>query len=219
MRDSFRPPIRLNLGCGLHAPVGWVNIDRTPGLILRKTPRVKLVFRRLRVLDPAHMVEWPPSVVRHDLRRRLPFVTSSVDAVYSSHTLEHLYLAEARALLTECLRVLRPGGILRLALPDAALWAKDLLEGHAAGTACPGLAFNERLAAHPFAPPTLRRRLLGSIGAPTHRWQPSKDLAVWLLEEVGFTQVEPHSYRCGALPDVDVVEVREESLFVEGTAT
>ena len=41
-----------------------------------------------------------------------------VDAIYASHMLEHLDRAEARSFLAECRRVLKPGGILRLAVPD-----------------------------------------------------------------------------------------------------
>lgn len=210
--------IRLNLGCGVHAPEGWTNIDRTPNLLLRRAPLVKSLLRRMRVLDSAHMVEWPASVVRHDVRRRFPYSDASVDAIYSSHTLEHLYLDDARRVLEECQRVLRPGGILRLALPDAGMWARDLLDGVTFSAECPGLEFNARLAAHPFHPPSARRRLLGLVGSPTHRWQPTEDLVVWLFESAGFVDVTRRTFREGSLPDLASVEVREESLFVESAA-
>ncbi len=41
-----------------------------------------------------------------------------MDAVYHSHLLEHLRADEARAFLGECWRVLKPGGVLRIAVPD-----------------------------------------------------------------------------------------------------
>ena len=61
---------------------------------------------------------WTDSVVWMDLTGRLEFADASVEHVYSSHCLEHLTLAEERHVLSECLRVLQPGGVLRLVVPD-----------------------------------------------------------------------------------------------------
>ncbi len=56
----------------------------------------------------------------------------TMDAVWSSHNLEHLFPHEVPAALREFLRVLKPGGQLRLAVPDlqgvAALVAQGGLE-------------------------------------------------------------------------------------------
>jgi predicted SAM-dependent methyltransferase len=48
----------------------------------------------------------------------LPFGDNECDAVYHSHVLEHLRPEEAARLLAECFRVLKPGGTLRIAVPD-----------------------------------------------------------------------------------------------------
>ena len=57
-------------------------------------------------------------VVGHDLREPLPWGAAVFDAVYSSHVLEHLPPAEGRELLAEQLRVLKPGGVCRVVVPD-----------------------------------------------------------------------------------------------------
>lgn len=49
---------------------------------------------------------------------RLPFGHSEVALIYCSHTLEHLERASAERFLSECKRVLKPGGVMRLALPN-----------------------------------------------------------------------------------------------------
>jgi predicted SAM-dependent methyltransferase len=49
---------------------------------------------------------------------RLPYPDGSVDEVYSSHCLEHLHHTRTLEALTEWVRVLRPGGRLRVAVPD-----------------------------------------------------------------------------------------------------
>jgi SAM-dependent methyltransferase len=61
--------------------------------------------------------------------------SASVDAVWSSHNLEHIHCHEVPAALAEFLRVLKPTGLLLLTLPDlqqvAELVAADQLEDQA----------------------------------------------------------------------------------------
>jgi predicted SAM-dependent methyltransferase len=89
-------PQRLNLGSGFRRRAGWINVD---------------------LGDQAD--------VTLDLRRPLPFATGSVEAIYSEHFFEHLDYggaddSEARTFLRECRRVLSPGGLLDVVVPDAA---------------------------------------------------------------------------------------------------
>jgi SAM-dependent methyltransferase len=58
---------------------------------------------------------------------KLPFETGSLDFVYSSHLLED-YL-DWTPVLTEWVRVLKPGGLLIVLVPDKALWAKAIEGG------------------------------------------------------------------------------------------
>ena len=81
----------LNLGCGSRFHPGWTNVD----------------------MAPQH-----PSVLRCDFLEGLPFADQSQDVVYHSHVLEHLPRDHAVDFLRECRRVLKPGGILRVAVPD-----------------------------------------------------------------------------------------------------
>ena len=81
----------LNLGCGERFHAEWVNLD----------------------LHPTN-----PSVQRWDLRAELPFAEASFDVVYHSHVLEHFSKADGLRLLKRCRQVLRPGGTLRVVVPD-----------------------------------------------------------------------------------------------------
>lgn len=80
-----------NLGCGQSLHSDWINIDCKPT---------------------------GPGVVVHDLTKGLPFADGELDAVYSSHLLEHFPKWQAPDFLCECRRVLKTGGIVRLAVPD-----------------------------------------------------------------------------------------------------
>lgn len=81
----------LNVGCGKRLHPSWINIDILP-------------------TDPEVMV--------YDIRRSFPFDDNSVDVVYHSHVLEHIPKAEVPEFLQECYRVLKPGGIMRVVVPD-----------------------------------------------------------------------------------------------------
>ena len=48
----------------------------------------------------------------------LPYDSNTVDIVYASHVLEYFDREEARNILKEWIRVLKPKGVLRLAVPD-----------------------------------------------------------------------------------------------------
>ncbi|NIM05466.1 MAG: methyltransferase domain-containing protein, partial [Armatimonadetes bacterium] len=50
--------------------------------------------------------------------RRLPFPDGTVTEIYSRHNLEHFTFAEAREVLQECLRILKPGGKIYLIVPN-----------------------------------------------------------------------------------------------------
>lgn len=76
-----------------------------------------------------------PGVIRHDLRRGLPFPDASFDAAYGSHVLEHLQPEAAARLLRECHRVLKPGGIARIVVPDLEAIARLYLENLEAAAA------------------------------------------------------------------------------------
>ncbi len=81
----------LNVGCGRCFHPQWTNID---------------------------LVASGPEVRQYDLRRGLPYDPNSFDAVYHSHVLEHLTPEDAVTMLRECHRVLRPGGVMRVVVPD-----------------------------------------------------------------------------------------------------
>lgn len=90
----------LNVGCGRCYHDDWTNID----------------------LEAAG-----PGVRQYDLRRGLPYPDHSFDAVYHSHVLEHLTPQDAVSMITECRRVLRPGGVLRVVVPDLEGIARNYL--------------------------------------------------------------------------------------------
>jgi predicted SAM-dependent methyltransferase len=73
---------------------------------------------------------YTPIDIRHgQAAYPLPYETGSVEAIYASHVLEHYGIAEAPRVLAEWVRVLRPGGELKIAVPDFARAARAYQEG------------------------------------------------------------------------------------------
>lgn len=69
-----------------------------------------------------------PGVQQADLLGQLPLADNSVQLVYSSHFLEHIPKPVVEVFLRECLRVLQPGGVIRLVLPDLENMARTYLQ-------------------------------------------------------------------------------------------
>jgi predicted SAM-dependent methyltransferase len=61
---------------------------------------------------------WQNLNVEHDIRKPLRFQTDSVTAILAEHVIEHVPFESGFLFVGECLRVLTPGGVLRVAFPD-----------------------------------------------------------------------------------------------------
>lgn len=106
--------LKLNLGCGPQVVPGWVNVDYALGARLATVPLLKPVVRKLKIFR----VDWDPKIFIHDLTQRLPWDDGTVDACYTSHTVEHFSREQGAFLVQEAFRVLKPGGVLRVVVPD-----------------------------------------------------------------------------------------------------
>ncbi len=83
--------LQLHLGCGKRFLPGFVHVD---------------------------LARFPHIDYRHRIDRLPMFKTGSVDLIYCSHAFEYFDRVEAEAVLKEWRRVLKKGGVLRLAVPD-----------------------------------------------------------------------------------------------------
>jgi predicted SAM-dependent methyltransferase len=57
--------------------------------------------------------------------RRFPFSDASVDVLYAEHMLEHIHVDKVRFVLSEARRVLKPGGMFRITVPDLEIHARN----------------------------------------------------------------------------------------------
>jgi predicted SAM-dependent methyltransferase len=61
-------------------------------------------------------------VLHLDVTKPFPFDSEQFDYVSGEHLIEHLSWNDGRLMLSECYRVLKPGGIVRIATPDLAVF-------------------------------------------------------------------------------------------------
>jgi len=200
--------VRLNLGCGLAVAPGWFNVDGSLNALIAGLPRHLhgLAYRltganRYYTRDEYCRLLGNHVFVHHDLAYGIPFADGTADFVYSSHFLEHLYRADAQRILQESFRVLKPGGTIRVSVPDL----EYAISLYHAGK---------------------RREMLGNYffvedddsHYARHKYMYDFALLSEALAEVGFRDIRRCGYRQGATPDLDMLDNRpDESLFVEAT--
>jgi predicted SAM-dependent methyltransferase len=86
---------KLQIGSGPNLLPGWLNTDIRLGLKNRGGSYAFL-----------------------DATKRFPFQDETFDYLFCEHLIEHMGYGKARGMLRECLRVLKPGGKIRISTPD-----------------------------------------------------------------------------------------------------
>jgi SAM-dependent methyltransferase len=169
-----------------------------------RVPGLAWLLHRLGVIAPeryaAHRSGTFKSLRYLDVSRPFRFGDGTFEAVYASHLLEHLDRDVAERCLHEVYRVLRPGGIVRIAVPDL-----------------------DEVVAH-YDPSDPDGFLAGLYDAHSgrssrtslHRWMYNPSSLESLLQRVGFRDTRRCEYRQGRCPDVEQIEARRWSLFMEG---
>jgi SAM-dependent methyltransferase len=222
-----------------------MNIDWSPILFLAKHRFLRKLGspflttgRRARVETLAEA-----DVLVHNLAKGIPYADGAVDVVYHSHVLEHLDRDIAQRFLKECARVLRPGGIIRIVVPDleravqcywGSLQGSDTQEAalqHDRSVA--GLLEQSvrRTAFETSRQPRFRRLIEGVLlgdarrRGETHQWMYDRVNLCALLRQANFESVQQVSYDRSSVANwsdfaldlaVDGSEYKPGSLYVEG---
>ncbi len=115
---------KLNIGCGnnLIQDNSWVNIDNSLLAKLRNSYlwfifnfiiNIKFIKKKL----PLYFFNYP-KVKIVDIRKKLPFSENFFQYIYCAQVIEHLFYSDLYQLLSQCFKVLKPGGTIRILTPD-----------------------------------------------------------------------------------------------------
>jgi SAM-dependent methyltransferase len=199
--DAVSRDLQLHIGCGTGTLPGWVNID----------------------IHPAPLAM--------NVLRGLPFAAGSARLVFVSHFLEHLFFPrDVRPFLAELRRVLAPGGVVRIVVPDI----EQCIEAYVTDDRA---FFGSRRETWSWWPenPTRLEDFLGYAGAgaepaylfESHKYGYDFETLRRTLEDAGFDSIKRSAYMAsehGALQVDDISDVakakygdRYYSLFVEAS--
>ncbi|HEY1329294.1 MAG TPA: methyltransferase domain-containing protein [Casimicrobiaceae bacterium] len=171
--------VRLNLGCGAKASPGWLNCD---------------------------IAALPGVDFRMDLPRGLPLASGSADYIAAIHVVQDLAWPSIAPALEELYRVLKPGGVLRLAVPDL----DRAIDAYRAGDAR-YFYVPERDAQSVGAKLTTQIIWYGSVRTPC-----TFDFLEEWLHKAGFDEIVRQRFGTSRVPGLADLDNRErESLFVE----
>jgi predicted SAM-dependent methyltransferase len=175
-----RHGMAMHLGCGNRIKNGWVNIDLEP------TADLSL-----------------------DVRERLPFADDAFSIIYSEHFLEHFdYPNEITKLLSECYRVLEPGGVHSFSVPDGEKVLRYYVTQEYADFPQAQKKFNPAWCKTQMDHVNYCMRQDGE-----HRWYYDEETMRMLLETVGFVEVQRREFD----PELDQEFRRVGSMYMKCT--
>jgi predicted SAM-dependent methyltransferase len=200
---------KLNLGCGSQVPDGWINVDYAMGARFAKIPSFHSLNKKLRIFE----TDWSDKIYIHNLTRKFPWADSTIDVVYSSHTLEHFSREDGRRFLKECHRVLRKNGIIRIVVPDLRYEVDEYIAGRTKAD-----DFVEKLnVLYSTSNNVLKRRLYPFIQFQ-HKCMYDAPRLLAILNETGFEATSRAAFDSD-ISDIRLVEVETRivnAVIVEG---
>jgi SAM-dependent methyltransferase len=209
--------IKVNVGCGATPTPGWINFDNSFSIRLARFPALSAALQSLGLL-PTSSAELTQLGRSGDVRfanasARIPCADGTASVVYSSHMIEHLDRSQARTFLAEVRRVLRPGGVVRIAAPDLSRLVSEYLENGDADRFISGshLGLDRYSGLKSWLKWTL-------VGPRHHLWMYDGESLARLIGAAGFAEaavVPAGSTRIAEPGQLDLWERASESVYVE----
>lgn len=187
--------LAVQYGAGPSAVPGWMNFDSSPTIRLQRVP---LLSRA------AGAIQFDADIIFGDVVRGLPLADGSCRAVYASHVLEHLSLADLRKALRETLRVLQRAGVFRLVVPDLEFETRAYLSSSSAERC--HVFMKATALGQEVAPRGLEGRLRSTFGNSQHRWMWDEQGLTSELRSAGFVGVRRAQIGDAADPAFEQIE-------------
>jgi predicted SAM-dependent methyltransferase len=196
VRESYknRRNLLVNIGCGERGKPGWENVD------IYNSPNVNCVY---------------------DCRVGLPFADNAVKGIFTEHFFEHIdYTEEVPSFLSECNRVLQPGGVIRIIVPDAEKYVRaycaegweDLSRVRPLNPDHSDVHFGSKFSTKMEVLNAMFRQYF------EHKFAYDFPTLEFLLRRYGFSEIRKQSFGRSMLTEltIDSPDRASESLYVEG---
>jgi SAM-dependent methyltransferase len=196
---------KVNLGCGLHCESGWLNIDGSLTSLLGTNIDTlnKMIYKfagssAYYNFDDFNKIIKNKKIYWRNLSKKIPLSDCSVNIVFTSHFLEHLTKKDGERFLNEIYRIMKPGALVRILVPDLDLAIQRFNKGEIEDTLDLFFYTSEEcdFSAHKY------NYTFGSLKTK--------------LEKIGFKDVVGRSHQKGECPDIEYLDVYpDHSLYVE----
>lgn len=186
--------LRVNVGCGPCGKAGWTNID----------------------ID-----DFPGVDCFWDCRKSLPFPDHSVKCIFTEHFVEHLdYNEEIPRFISDCHRVLEPGGVIRIIVPDGAKYMRGYSQGGWEELAKIRPLRDGLTDAHFGSKYNTRMELVNVVFRQyfEHKFAWDYETMEFVLRKFGFSKTYLQAFGKSMMDGlaIDMPERASESLYVEG---
>lgn len=104
--------MKIHFGAGRHVLSGYYNIDAVRHELAERDPELLYAMR----FENCRLIE------------RIPLDDGCADELFAAHVIEHFYRYDVDAVVEEWRRLLRPGGLLVLELPNLEQACRNLIE-------------------------------------------------------------------------------------------
>jgi predicted SAM-dependent methyltransferase len=184
-KNRIKDKLMLNVGCGPNPRKDFINLD----------------------------YNWSPDIdICWDItKKKYPIKNQSLEGIFTEHCLEHISLQDCQKNLSEFHRLLKPGGTLRIVVPDGELYV-DIYQRKKNGE-------NIKMP-HEQGYITPMARVNGIFRNHGHKFIYDFDTFKILLEKADFRNIKKEVFMKGRDPRllIDMEWRSDESLYVEATA-
>lgn len=184
-------PLNLNVASGIYVEKNYVNLDNSIFLFLSSIPFIGLLLGKHKgQIEGYKKAKKETKVIRCDCSKKLPFEDGTVDHIFCSHFIEHLYQDNAKEVLRDFYRLLKVGGTAHIIVPDIHLLASDYISGKMTADEF----VSQTILARENHPSFILKTLifLGFSGL-NHNWMYDKKSLTKRLVEIGFTVLEENN--------------------------
>lgn len=197
---------RANLGCGMHCLPSWQNVDGSLTALFgsRNFSFINHILYKLAGSSEFYTFGQYDEIIKKngllfcDLKNGVPFADNSLDIVFTSHFLEHLSETDGLNFLEDCHRVLKPGGLLRILVPDLDFAAELYASGKVDEMLRTFFYTSDRFDFH------------------AHKYGYNFNSLSERIKKFNFKEIKKQDFKKGECPNIDFLDVYPgHSLFVE----